>query len=287
MNATKLLDQIKIASIFHPSDFSEASEVAFAHALKFALVAKAKLTMLHVEASRTTRWQDFPGVRETLVRWRLLPKGSPKRAVPQLGIDVGKIIASSKNPVRKCLDFLEKHPADLIVLAVRQQEGRTRWLEKAVGKPIAREAGEMTLFIPHGVEGFVSRQDGSISLRKILIPITSKPRPQPSVEATTRLIRNLHLPEGTVTLLHVGPAGGVPSLKLPADTGWTWRSVAKTGEPADIIVQTASDLRSDLIVMTTDGPDGFLDGLRGTTSERVLRYARCPVANLPVGSMLG
>jgi nucleotide-binding universal stress UspA family protein len=40
-------------------------------------------------------------------------------------------------------------------------------------------------------------------------------------------------------------------------------------------------------MMTTDGPDGFLDGLRGTTSERVLRRSRCPVVNLPVGSMLG
>jgi hypothetical protein len=30
----------------------------------------------------------------------------------------------------------------------------------------------MTLFTPHGVEGFVSRQDGSISLRNILIPVT-------------------------------------------------------------------------------------------------------------------
>ena len=43
----------------------------------------------------------------------------------------------------------------------------------------------------------------------------------------------------------------------------------------------------DLMVMTTDGPDGFLDGLRGTTSERVLRKAHCPVADLPVGSMFG
>ena len=31
----------------------------------------------------------------------------------------------------------------------------------------------------------------------------------------------------------------------------------------------------------------FLDGLRGATSERVLRRSRCPVVNLPVGSMLG
>jgi hypothetical protein len=136
------------------------------------------------------------------------------------------------------------------------------------------------------VEGFVSRQDGSISLRNILIPVTSKPRPQPSVEATVRLIRNLELPAGEVTLLHVGPPAEAPSVKLP-DTNWTWNSVAKGGEPAETILQTATDLRADLIVMTTDGPDGFLDGLRGTTSERVLRKARCPVANLPVGSMLG
>ena len=44
---------VKLESIFHPSDFSEASEVAFAHALKIALVAGAKLTMLHVEATPT------------------------------------------------------------------------------------------------------------------------------------------------------------------------------------------------------------------------------------------
>ena len=52
-------------------------------------------------------------------------------------------------------------------------------------------------------------------------------------------------------------------------------------------LHSAAELRTDLIIMATDGPDGFLDALRGTTSERVLRKARCPVANLPVGSMLG
>ena len=37
-----------IDSILHPSDFSAASEVAFAHALKAALIAKAQLTVMHV-----------------------------------------------------------------------------------------------------------------------------------------------------------------------------------------------------------------------------------------------
>ena len=286
MSHTNLLEEIKVESVFHPSDFSQASEVAFAHALKIALVAKATLTVLHVQAGSGTEWQDFPGVRDTLERWGLIPKGGPKSAVAQPGIGVEKVIALGKDPVKACLGFLEKHPGDLIVLAVRQHEGRMLWLDRSVGKPIAREAGQITLFIPHGVEGFVSRQDGSISLRNILVPVTSNPRPQPSVEAAARLIRNLQLPAGEVTLLHVGPAAEAPSVKLP-DTDWIWNSVAKDGEPADTILQTALEVRADLIVMTTDGPDGFLDGLRGTTSERVLRKAHCPVANLPVGSMLG
>ena len=284
---TEMLEQIKLESIFHPSDFSGASEVAFAHALKIALAAGSKLTILHVDASHSAEWQDFPGVRDTLERWRLIPKGSPKSAVGHLGIEVAKFIRLSKDPVKACVDFLEEHPTDLIVLAVHQHEGRMRWFEKSVGEPIARRSGQMTLFTPHGVDGFVSRQDGSISLGSILIPITIKPRPQPSAEAAARLIHNLRLPPGMVTLLHVGPAAEMPSVKIPEDTNWTWNRVAKVGEPADTILQTATELGADLIIMTTDGPDGFLDGLRGTTSERVLRKARCPVANLPVGSMLG
>src|SRR6185436_2110328 len=107
-----------------------------------------------------------------LARWQLIPKGSPPSAVVQVGIDVRKVLAVGKDPVKACLHFLEENPADLIVLAVHQHEGRMRWLHKSVGEPIARRSGQMTLFIPHGVEGFVSRTDGTLSLRNILIPIT-------------------------------------------------------------------------------------------------------------------
>jgi nucleotide-binding universal stress UspA family protein len=277
----------KVESIFHPSDFSEASEIAFVHALKIALVTRARLSMLHATARSNMDWQDFPGVRDTLERWKLIPKGSPKSAVGRLGVDVRKVMTSSRDPVKACLRYLAEHPADLIVLAVRQDDGHMRWLKKSVGEPIARGAGEVTLFLPHGVEGFVSREDGSVALRTILIPVARKPRPQPAMEATLRLIRNFQLSAGAVTLLHVGSASGTRLVKLPESPGWTWKCVARPGDPADIILQTAAELAADLIVMTTDGPDGFLDGLRGTTSERVLRKARCPVANLPAGSMLG
>jgi nucleotide-binding universal stress UspA family protein len=49
----------------------------------------------------------------------------------------------------------------------------------------------------------------------------------------------------------------------------------------DQILTTSEDHDADLIVMPTQGRDGFLDALRGSTTEQVLRAARCPVLAVP------
>ncbi len=156
MSDSEPRSSLKIESIFHPSDFSAASEVAFAHALKMALVTHAKLRMLHVADNPHADWHEFPGVRDTLVKWGLISSDSHRGAVAELGIDVRKVISEGADPVRACLTFLENHPADLIVLAVRAHEGRMGWLHRHVGEPIARDSGLMTLFYMHGAAGFVS-----------------------------------------------------------------------------------------------------------------------------------
>jgi nucleotide-binding universal stress UspA family protein len=270
----------RIESIFHPSDFSEASEVAFEHALRIALVSKAEFTMLHVDSGYDADWADFPGVRDTLERWGLILKGSDRSAVADLGIKVQKVIASNRSPVTASVDFLSKHPADLVVLAVHQYEGRVRWQHKRVAEPIAHAAEAMTLYLPYGVPGFVAHQDGAISLRKILVPVTAKPRPEPAIEAVARMIRSLGLPAGRVNLLHVGDAEDMPPLQIPAEADWEWTVHVLEGDPVEVIVQTAAAAGSDLVVMTTEGPHGFLDALRGNTAARVLRDVRCPVLTL-------
>jgi nucleotide-binding universal stress UspA family protein len=52
-------------------------------------------------------------------------------------------------------------------------------------------------------------------------------------------------------------------------------------------VQAAEETKAGLVVMSTNGRNGFLDALRGSHSERVLSKIRCPLLNLPVGSLLG
>lgn len=273
-----------IESVLHPTDFSEGSKVAFYHALKAALLSRSELTLLHVSPDGTSEWTDFPGVRETLERWQLLPQNSPRSAVGQLGIDVRKIVARKSDPVEAVVGYLHSHPAELIVLATHQREGRVRWLDKSVAEPVARRAEELTLFIPGNSEGFVSAEDGSVSLNRILIPIALSPRAQPALDSAARLVRGMNCSAGTFTLLHVGQADTMPGVNCPNVEGWEWKKELRSGNVIQTIVDMSKETDADLIVMTTDGRNGFLDGLRGSHSERVLRQIRVPLLTVPVYS---
>jgi nucleotide-binding universal stress UspA family protein len=143
----------------------------------------------------------------------------------------------------------------------------------------------MTLFVPDGVTGFVSPADGSASLTSILIPLADAPRPQPAVAAAVRLVRRLQCPTGTFTLLHVGSGELATDVFRPEVPGWTWNSVVRPGDVIDGVVGTAEEMRAGLVVMTTAGHHGFLDALRGSHSERVLRRVGCPVLAVPEHSL--
>ena len=73
-------------------------------------------------------------------------------------------------------------------------------------------------------------------------------------------------------------------MHCPTVPGWQWNGIVKSGNVIDAIVQTASDMAANLIVMSTDGRNGFLDALRGSHSERVLRRTSCPLLAIPVES---
>lgn len=266
-----------IRHVLHPSDFSEASRIAFVHALKTALITKAKLSLIHETNDEQRDWSEFPDVQETLERWGVLPAGSAPEAVSELGVETAKIIGSGADPVEGVLDYLKKNGADMVVLATRHHG--FDWLHRSIAEPIARKSGEMTLFVPDDGRGFVSPADGTVTLRTILVPIAETPAPGPAMAGAARLVRRLHCESGTFILLHVGEKKLEPA--TPRVPGWGWRRLNRTGNTIDAIVNTAREKEADLIVMTTDGRNGFLDALRGSHSERVLRRAPCPLLAIP------
>jgi nucleotide-binding universal stress UspA family protein len=274
--------QVWLQRIFHPSDFSVASNVAFVHALKLAVAANGRLTILHtgVEGGGGD-WYEFPRVRRTLERWDLLPLNSPKEAIFSCGLDVQKIVSPHSDPVEAVLHYLRKHPHDLIVLATNQHDGFDRLTHKQVAEPIARRSGEMTLFIPHGSDGFVSLESGSVSLRNVLIPVDHSPDPQIAVDCAASLAQALACHGLFFTLLHVGEEDRFPEVIMPEREMWKWRKTYKQGSVERQILEAADECRADLIVMATQGHHGFLDALRGSTTERIVRNAKCPVLAAP------
>ena len=270
-----------VESVFHPTDFSPESEPAFAHALAIALARRAKLTLLNASPDQEGDWRRFPRVRATLERWRVLEPGSEQHEVfEKLGVAVKKVGVDSGNAVEAILDYLAEHPTDLIVLATEQREGLPRLLRGSVAQRVARAVGPRALFVPKNGKGFVAPATGFLSLRRLLVPIASRPSPEAAVETAIRAANAFGDPPVAITLLHVGDR--FPAVELPAGAGWTWSRVLRSGDPVEQIVAAARDLDVDLIAMTSDGRDGLVDLFRGSHAERVVRGAPCPVAVIPV-----
>jgi nucleotide-binding universal stress UspA family protein len=273
-----------IRSVLNATDLTLSSELAFAHALKIALAGKTKLYVLNADpdSGEEVDWSAFPGVRRTLAKWGALPEGSPMTDVgDKLGIHLAKISASDRDPVRAIVRFVNDHKNDLIVLATHGRDGPLRWLHGAVAEPAAREEETPTLFLPPGAKGFVDPDSGALQLQNILIPIDHRPRPQAAVREAQRLCRTLALSKVALHLVYVGEQGDMPALEIPTNTAFDVTRPVRSGEVVDEILAVATACQADLIAMATAGHHGFLDALRGSTTERVLRHAPCPVLAVP------
>lgn len=269
--------------IFHPTDFSVDSHTALIHALKLAVAGKAELTMMHIDpAVARADFEDFPRIRPILERWALLPPHSTKAQVADLGVSITKTRGVAANPAEGIASYLAGHPTDLMVLSTHQHEGLARWQHRAVAEPLARSNKTATLFVPIHVEGFVARETGQPKLRRVLVPVSARPNPQPAIDTTTQLAVMLGCESLTGVLVHVGEDATFHSIRYPSRNGWLWHTMTCHGNVVDVILGMGADFDVDLIVMTTEGHNSVLDTVRGSTTERVLRGARCPLLALPV-----
>jgi nucleotide-binding universal stress UspA family protein len=273
-----------IQSVVHATDFSAEDERAFAHALGVALLTRAKLTILHVASSARRDWNDFPAVRKTLERWKLLEPGSSQEAVfDKLGVGVTKIALQGRFPALVVAQHLEQAPADLLVVATEGREGVARWLQGSVAEAMARWSRTMTLFVPADSErNLVAVADGNLTLENVLIPVDRTPDPSAAIEFARRAATVMSDKKATITLLHVGDGKELSSMRAHDGPQWTFKRMHCEGEPVDEIAAAAELVRAELIVMPTEGRHGVFDALRGSTTERVLRRARCPVLAVPV-----
>ena len=267
--------------ILHPTDFSGSSHLAFAHALRLAVTNQADLSLLHVGEDTYEDWDRFPEIRKTLERWNLIEPGIARHEIlEKTGVGITKVIAERSNVVKSIVDYLDHRPIDFMVLSTHGRDGLSAWIHPSTAEKIAEKVHVPTLFVPADGHGCVSLETGEVTMRRILVPVDHQPRPDEAIERALRALQAYGSEDAKLTLLHVGSTA-MPDVNVPEGPWQVERVVIETGNPAAEIAAYATENKSNVIVMVTEGVHGFLDVLRGTTTNKVLRHAPCPLLAIP------
>ena len=262
----------------HATDFSPESLPAFAHALRLALDAKAKLYLLHIEGrGGNAHWSRFPHVRDLLGQWGLIdPAKPPEAIVAELGLHVAKVSLQANDPRTAIAAFANEHQCDLLVLSTY---GGAGWLRDSIAEDVARRAIAPTLFLPGDAPGFIEAASGRVSLSRVLVPIDDAFDPLSALRVIETYLRNI-APRAGVVFLHVGDQ----ALELRDESGARLNlpMLVRRGGVVDTILAVAAEYGAKMIAMPTQGRHGLFDALRGSTTERVLRAASLPLLAAPV-----
>jgi len=268
--------------VLHPTDRSEASLPAFFHALAIMAHRGAELTLLHSRGRRATdAWGGFPGVRETLSRWR--GHGSTKRIEDKIrGSRVHKYDVEDSNPVSASMAHIDRNRVDMIVMATEGRSGLGRLVQPSVAERLARESRLFTLFVPHGCRPFVDGESGGLTLKRILLPIDPGTDARPAMIRALRAAEMMQDPDFEISLLHVGDGDETDVGELPELPFCRWSAVRRSGSPAEQILAVADEQSADAIYMSTSWSRPALGRSEGGVTEAVLHEAGCPVAAVPV-----
>lgn len=269
------MEEVPFRSILHPTDYSESSRSAFAHALRLSVAARSALHVLHVDdAGRETDWTRFPDALALLRQWKMLDVTSaPEDVARRLGVELTKEALGSANVAEAISAFAEDRQCDLMVLLTHGSSWMGRLLKGSVAETSARLTHAPALFLHEGQHGFVDGQTGKIRIHRILMPVAADVPPMHAWGVASKFVRALD-PIAEFHVLHVGDT-------LPTFGNMLPYVDLKRGPVVETILEVAAQAKPDLIFMATAGHHDLFDDLRGSTTERVMRKAPCPVLAIP------
>ena len=286
-------------NILVPIDFSDFSDQALAYALHLAENFQSNLTIMHAivlfqddvgEEERLQEYEDWIQRREKNIHQQMIKnqkKGKEK------GLQVESVILRGMNAADVILEYLESHTHDLIVMGTHGRTGLKHILLGSISEKVVRLSPVPVLTIHRSIKDF--------KINKILVPIDFS---LPSKEAADQAIHFARFYEASLEFIHVIEqdihpsfyASGIDSI-FQIDKGLQQRVIenlhdfladqlppniqtdflVREGKSHKEIVDWAKNHEIDLIVIATHGLSGLDYVLLGSTTEKVVRWATCPV----------
>ena len=269
--------------ILVPTNLSDEAGAAFAHAVRIAASCGGTVTALHAAAPGVApNWSALPSAQSLLVQWGLVEESGGLEAYEKLGMHVYMRADSTAGPVSAVAKEAVRELPELLILGTEGRAGMNRWFSGSVSEPMARAVAVPALFLPTSTAGVIELDTGAPRIRHVVVPLPDHETQREVLVALEMLAKAVGVDRLQVTFVHVGGRDDLATLNLESWPRWSFGTELRDGNVVDQIIAVAKEARADLIVMGTRGHDSIGDLLRGSTTERVVRQAACPVLAVPI-----
>jgi len=291
-------------NILVPVDFSKTSDKAVNYALFLAEKFGAKVTLFHavVLLQQDVDEKEHLKAYETIIekkeekRKKYLKSHADKGA--RLGVKIDSVLKRGITPAETILDFIDGNKFDVIVIGTHGLSELMKWWLGSVAEKVVR-------YSPIPVITVHKDYKGKPAIKKVLFPVDFSEYSKTAVKKGMRLIRKFdakptlmfvveqqqhpyYYLQSSEPILKTNPALKKQLMdNLKSTTGNLKDKVAyhlAEGKPHKQIEAYADTKKIDLIIIASHGMSGLEHFLIGSTTERVVNVAPCPVLTIPVRS---
>ncbi len=282
--------------ILTPVDFGETATLAVRAASRMAKRLDAELIALYADSFLPpVAYADIP------VAWyseniEELKAGAAQRleAFVNEHVDSGVVVERrivADTPVHAILAIASSEPVDMIVMGTHGRSGWKRALLGSITESVLHETNVPMLTIRHNeADPLVVRPD----IKRVLCPVNFS---EVARDALAKAVEIGDAFDAEIHVVHVAESSGrgengngIDDLNdwIPAEfrDRCCYKEQIMRGHAAEQVIDLARKIAADLIVMGAQHRRFVDSTVIGTTTDRIVRHAYCPVLTVirPVGS---
>ncbi|MFW6089431.1 MAG: universal stress protein [Gemmatimonadota bacterium] len=289
---------LHIETILCPTDLSDASVQAVPLATHFARLHGADLHLVHIHLLHTMSPEEddvpFPGEQAARVALEASAGGISWNQVVHR-------VERGINAAPTIVDYADANDVDLIVMGSHGRRGFRRLMLGSVTAEVVRSARRPVLVVRHEEDAAPPTE-----VDRLVVPVDFSPASQQAVDVAVELAATLDVP---IELLHAVEPIPYVQMAYPIavddgefkahaqrrldemveklDTTGEVRTTIAVDMAEQAVIDAAYRSSAPLVVMASHGHSGLARVLLGSTTERLLRNAPCPVLVVPSGAEEG
>jgi nucleotide-binding universal stress UspA family protein len=273
------MNDLRVNHVLTPVDLGHSSEAALRCAQTLVSALGAKLTLLYVNDALTLQSYDeiYTGYRDLPDEQQEMMEDAVRRwASPIIGgADYGVLVVAD-DPVRGIASAAVRHEADLIVMGTHARHGWQRLLGGSLAEAVLHHTDKPVITIP---------QSSQSSMSEIVCPVNFTDVAHRAARAACCMSRTVG---GRLHIVHVAEH---PEHDLGRRLReWLGATISPECEVSEIIihghsaaeqiVEYASAVSSDLIIVGAHRRRHGERAMVGTTTERIMRISPLPVMSV-------